>query len=142
ILEQSADRSSTQLWAEGDCGKPACAGDEPYPNYEYGWGYLDCHAAVAAALGVRTDLEWVSVEPVSGTVDIQDSSSIELVFRCSESRMYAGAVRVLHTDPCQAPVELPIELACEGGIYRYFLPFFTGCRPGNEFPPCTGHTSP
>jgi len=50
ILEQSADRTSTQSWREGDCGKPACAGSDPYPNYEYGWGYLDALAAVDEAL--------------------------------------------------------------------------------------------
>lgn len=50
ILEQTADRTSTQSWREGDCGKPACAGSDPYPNYEYGWGYLDALAAVDEAL--------------------------------------------------------------------------------------------
>jgi uncharacterized repeat protein (TIGR01451 family) len=52
ILEQTADRTSTQIWREGSCGKPACAGSDPYPNYEYGWGYLDALAAVDEALAM------------------------------------------------------------------------------------------
>jgi hypothetical protein len=42
VLEQSANHDVP----EGSCGKPACAGTDPYPNYEYGWGYLDALAAV------------------------------------------------------------------------------------------------
>ncbi len=42
VLEQSANH----MVPEGSCGKPACAGADPYPNYEYGWGYLDALAAV------------------------------------------------------------------------------------------------
>jgi len=49
LLEQTADRTWTGAGAEGVCGKPACAGTDIYPNYEYGWGFLDCYAAVAAA---------------------------------------------------------------------------------------------
>lgn len=45
ILEQSTNHDVP----EGDCGKPACAGTDPYPNYEYGWGYLDALAAVEMA---------------------------------------------------------------------------------------------
>ncbi|MBN1484140.1 MAG: carboxypeptidase regulatory-like domain-containing protein, partial [Chloroflexia bacterium] len=33
----------------GGCGKPACAGSNDWPNYEYGWGYLDALAAVQMA---------------------------------------------------------------------------------------------
>ncbi len=42
VLEQSTNHNVP----EGDCGKPSCAGSNPYPNYEYGWGYLDALAAV------------------------------------------------------------------------------------------------
>ncbi|MBN1246547.1 MAG: S8 family serine peptidase, partial [Anaerolineae bacterium] len=52
LLEQSADRSSTQPWREGTCDKPACAGADPYPNYCYGWGYLDALAAVDEAMAM------------------------------------------------------------------------------------------
>ena len=141
ILEQSADRSSTQLWAEGDCGKPACAGDSAYPNYEYGWGYLDCHAAVTAALDVRTDLDWVAVAPISGTVAAESSGSVDIEFRCSESRVYSGGLRVLHSDPCQPPVDIPIEMLCEGGIYRYFLPN-NACCLYFDYDPYTNSTGP
>ncbi len=46
ILEQFSNHDVP----EGDCGKPACAGNNIYPNYEYGWGYLDALAAVEEAM--------------------------------------------------------------------------------------------
>ncbi len=42
ILEQSANRDLPAPL----CGKPACAGENDYPNYDFGWGYLDALAAV------------------------------------------------------------------------------------------------
>jgi hypothetical protein len=85
-------------------------------------------------MDVRTDLEWVSVEPISGTVGVQDSSRIGVTFQCSESRVYSGALRVLHNDPCQPAVDIPIDLVCEGGIYRYFLPNNACCLYFDDSP--------
>jgi uncharacterized repeat protein (TIGR01451 family) len=45
ILEQSANRDLPTP----NCGKPACAGANGYPNYDFGWGYLDALAAVELA---------------------------------------------------------------------------------------------
>jgi hypothetical protein len=45
ILEQSTNHNVPA----GDCGKPACAGSNVYPNYEYGWGYLDALGALTMA---------------------------------------------------------------------------------------------
>ncbi len=42
-LEQSANHD---YFSETGCGKPACAGSNNWPNYEYGWGFLDALAAV------------------------------------------------------------------------------------------------
>ncbi len=47
ILEQSANRELPAPL----CGKPACAGTNGYPNYDFGWGYLDALAAVDLAGG-------------------------------------------------------------------------------------------
>ncbi|MGD8792021.1 MAG: S8 family serine peptidase, partial [Anaerolineae bacterium] len=45
VLEQSANRDRPATF----CGKPACAGTNDYPNYDFGWGYLDALAAVQMA---------------------------------------------------------------------------------------------
>jgi hypothetical protein len=45
ILEQGANRELPAPL----CGKPACAGANGYPNYDFGWGYLDALAAVEMA---------------------------------------------------------------------------------------------
>jgi subtilisin family serine protease len=45
LLEQSANHNVPP----GTCGKPICAGANVYPNYQYGWGYLDALAAVEMA---------------------------------------------------------------------------------------------
>ncbi|MFO7698783.1 MAG: S8 family serine peptidase, partial [Anaerolineae bacterium] len=51
ILEQSTNHDVPL----GNCGKPACAGDNNWPNYEYGWGYLDALAAVEMAGAPEVD---------------------------------------------------------------------------------------
>ncbi|MFO7696067.1 MAG: carboxypeptidase regulatory-like domain-containing protein, partial [Anaerolineae bacterium] len=51
FLEQSANKNVPA----GNCGKPACAGANVYPNYEYGWGYLDALAAVEMILANTGD---------------------------------------------------------------------------------------
>jgi len=52
VLEQSTNHDVPA----GSCGKPACAGAKDWPNYDYGWGYLDALGAVEiAGLGVGPD---------------------------------------------------------------------------------------
>jgi hypothetical protein len=53
VLEQSTNHNVPI----GDCGKPACA-VEDWPNYEYGWGYLDALAAVDM-VGATADHGWL-----------------------------------------------------------------------------------
>ncbi len=43
VLEQTANHD---YFSETGCGKPACAGTNIWPNYDYGWGFLDALAAV------------------------------------------------------------------------------------------------
>jgi N-acetylneuraminic acid mutarotase len=112
ILEQSADRTSTQPWAEGVCGKPACAGTDTYPNYEYGWGYLDCYAAVEWALSTRPDMDWVSVDPASGVVPPEDGAVVDVTFTCAETGDLTGTLLIQHNDPCADYVDIPLEIHC------------------------------
>jgi hypothetical protein len=119
ILEQTADRTSTQLWAEGDCGKPACAGEDTYPNFEYGWGYLDCYAAVYAALQAYPDVPWMSVDPTEGTVPAEDTLTIDVTFLCTETRDYVATISILNNDPCDLVTDVPVQIYC---VQYYYLP--------------------
>jgi hypothetical protein len=122
ILEQSADRTSTQAWAGGDCGKPTCAGTDTYPNYEYGWGYLDCYAAVEWAMSLRPDLPWVGVDPAMGTVPPLDTLTIDVSFTCVQTGTYTGTLYLMHNDPCAANIQIPLTLECiEPLPDRYYI---------------------
>jgi len=63
LLEQSANHSVPA----GSCGKPACAGANAYPNYEYGWGYLDALAAVEMAGSLPSPPSVGTFEPYGGS---------------------------------------------------------------------------
>jgi hypothetical protein len=63
VLEQSADHDVPA----GSCGKPICAGANPYPNYEYGWGYLDALAAVEMAQTLLASPNVGSFDPHGGS---------------------------------------------------------------------------
>jgi hypothetical protein len=110
LLEQTADRTSTQAWNEGSCGKPACAGSDPYPNYEYGWGYLDCFAAVDAVY--QPDLPWLLTDPVSGTVPPEDFVVIDVTVECTQTMDYTGTLRIQNSDPCYNPFDVPLGFHC------------------------------
>jgi len=63
LLEQSANHNVPA----GNCGKPACAGAYAYPNYEYGWGYLDALAAVEMAGSLPSPPSVGTFEPNGGS---------------------------------------------------------------------------
>jgi hypothetical protein len=64
VLEQSTNHDVPA----GYCGKPGCAGSEVYPNYSYGWGYLDARAAVemATQIGATARLEGTVTDSSTG----------------------------------------------------------------------------
>jgi len=110
LLEQTADRTSTQAWNEGSCGKPTCAGSDPYPNFEYGWGYLDCFAAVDAVY--QSDLPWLLTDPVSGTVPPEDFVVVDVTVECTQTMDYTGTLRIQNSDPCYNPFDVPLGFHC------------------------------
>jgi hypothetical protein len=110
VLEQTADRSWPSPPDPDACGQPACASGD-YPNYCYGWGYLDCLNAVDAVH--QSDLPWVWTDPVTGTVPASNEVRIDVTVHCTETRDYEGTLRVLHNDPCQPPVDVPLVVHCE-----------------------------
>jgi subtilisin family serine protease len=112
ILEQTADRSLLSLWNTGGCGRPACAGDDPYPNNAYGWGYLDCYAAVDSLL-----VPWVSASPVSGSLAPGEERRVEVTFQCTPTstlplQPLGGTLRIKHNDPAQDPLNVDLSFLC------------------------------
>ncbi len=112
ILEQTADRSLLATWNAGDCGRPACAGLSAYPNYEYGWGYLDCYAAASSLI-----VPWVSTTPVSDTLAPGQSRTVEVTFRCTPTstqpvQPLRGTLRIRHDDPSQDPLSVDLSFLC------------------------------
>jgi hypothetical protein len=112
ILEQTADGSLLAPWNTGGCGRPACAGDEPYPNHSYGWGYLDCYAAVDSLL-----VPWVSTSVVSGTLAPGEARDVQVSFDCTAPgsllpQPLAGTLRISHNDPDRDPLNVDLSFLC------------------------------
>ncbi len=112
-LEQTADRSLLATWNTGDCGRPACAGANAYPNYEYGWGYLDCYAAVDSLL-----VPWVSTSVVSATLAPGEARTVEVIFECTPAgalpvQPLRGTLRISHNDPDQDPLNVDLSFLCQ-----------------------------
>ena len=117
VLEQTADRTWTDPRNQGNCGKPACAGSDPYPNYEYGWGYLDCLAAVEAVYS--PDVPWLSVSPITGTVGSGGSHLVDVTFTCTitdaqQAQPLMAQLQIRSNDPCESRVNVDVELYCTG----------------------------
>ena len=112
ILEQTADRSLLDPWNAGECGRPACAGANAYPNYEYGWGYLDCYAAVDSLL-----VPWVRTSVISGSLAPGQARTIEVGFRCTPGsalpvQPLRGTLRITHNDASQDPMNVDLSFLC------------------------------
>ena len=91
-----------------DCGSP-----QPDPNYRYGDGRVNCYEAVLAA--GAADLDWVSTDPVTGTIPGLEEQVVDVIFHCTPDQqglILSGVLRVNHNDPCEDPVDIPIELTC------------------------------
>lgn len=117
VLEQTADRTWTNSQNEGSCGKPTCAGSDPYPNYEYGWGYLDCLAAVDEVYS--PDVPWISVAPVTGTIGAGNAQLVDVTFTCTiteaqQAQPLLAQLLINSNDPCQPRATVDVELYCTG----------------------------
>ena len=94
-----------------DCGSP-----QPDPNFRYGDGRVDCFAAVSDVYNAD-NLPWVTESPITGTIPADGFQDVNLTFECTPEQAYfvlTGTLRINHTDPCEAPVLVPLEFTCEG----------------------------
>jgi len=58
------------------------------------------------------ELLWVSEDPVSGIIPGLSEAPVDVNFHCTEIGEYEGGLQILHGDPCQPPIEVPIVLHC------------------------------
>ena len=60
-----------------------------------------------------SDLTWVGVDPITGTIPGPGMTDVDVTFLCTETRDYTGTLHVIHDDPCETtPITVPIVLHC------------------------------
>lgn len=106
---------------EGNCGKPSGT-PGIVPNYTYGYGYLDAYAAVRETM-MRLDVPWLTVTPVTGTVPVLGTLTVEVAFNGAdmEPGVYTATLVLGHNDPIQKPFVLPVRMEI-AAIRNVFLP--------------------
>jgi hypothetical protein len=62
--------------------------------------------------GQGVDLPWVSEDPISGTISPLSEALVDVTFHCAEPGDHTGTLVVVHDDPCEDPIALPIRLHC------------------------------
>jgi subtilisin family serine protease len=77
------------------------------PDYDYGYGRVDCYAAVAKAVVL-----WLSVTPTSGTVPPSGNQDITVVFDADGLAIgtYTASIVISNNDPNENPVTVPVTM--------------------------------
>jgi PKD repeat protein len=84
------------------------------PNNTYGWGRLDILAAVNAALSGGVTPDWVTADPLNGTVLPGESADITLNFNVpSVPGVYTATLWLVAYDPYNPDVRIPIQVTAE-----------------------------
>ena len=58
------------------------------------------------------DLPWVSEDPIAGTIPGPGELEIDVTFHCTEAGDHGGTLRIVHNDPCEEPIDVPILIHC------------------------------
>jgi hypothetical protein len=82
----------------------------PGPDYDYGYGRIDCYAAVSEALGM--DVPWLKIDPLAGSIAPQRSQPVSLTFNAAnlDEGKYDATLIVHSNDPDEAALTVPITL--------------------------------
>lgn len=76
-------------------------------------------------LADRNELPWLSFSPAAGEIAPLQAENIGVTFECTaaqDGQVLAGRLVVGHSDPCVAPVEIALELACQDRTRYTYLP--------------------
>ncbi len=71
------------------------------------------------------ELPWLSPGPSAGEIAPTQAATVELTFLCTAAQagqVLAGTLRLLHSDPCAAPLEHSLEFACGSQAKVVYLP--------------------
>jgi hypothetical protein len=60
----------------------------------------------------EADVPWVWEDPFSGTIPGPGELPIDIRFDCPEIGDHEAGLQIVHGDPCQPPIEVPIVLHC------------------------------
>ena len=93
-----------------------CGNGPDFPNYVFGYGRIDAFATVQEVLLNSLDIPWVSLDPLTLTVEPANSQFIDLTFDSSglEPGVYTGTLKVLHNDPLTDPILIPLKMTVAG----------------------------
>jgi hypothetical protein len=82
----------------------------PGPDYDYGHGRLDCHAAVSQV--AAPTVSWLRVEPSTGQVPPEGNVPLRLTFDASGLSLgsYRARILVESNDPDEDPLAIPVVL--------------------------------
>jgi len=83
---------------------------EAGPDSDYGYGRLDCYAAVSAARA--TTPSWLTVTPISGTIAPGEQRDLTVMIDSSNmaASTYTGTITIENNTPGNTSVEVPVVL--------------------------------
>jgi subtilisin family serine protease len=82
------------------------------PDYTYGYGRIDCYAAVS-----EVGDSWLSVTPTSGSVPMENSQILTVTFDASglTAGTYHASIDILSNDPDEGLVTVSVTLTVQAG---------------------------
>jgi subtilisin family serine protease len=92
-----------------NCGNE---GSSNIPNDAFGYGRIDAFAAVQSALN---NVDWLAVNPTSGTIGAGSSQNITLTFNATNlsAGTYNANLVIISNDPDENPTNVPVQLEAD-----------------------------
>ncbi len=118
VGSNAAGQTSPSYLAAVDCGATE-------PTDIATLGFPDMHIVMNVVGDVgSTDMIWLSESPITGTIGIDSSASIDIVFDASvitQTGDYTGTLRVVSDDMVIGVIEIPVTMHVTGD-YTIYLP--------------------
>jgi uncharacterized repeat protein (TIGR01451 family) len=126
-------RSTTVTDTLGIVNGDWCGSAGLWPNYVFGYGRIDALAAVSETIR-RTDIPWLSLEPLSGTIAPDGSLDVEVTFdaRGLDAGLYTGTLQVHHDDLLSGEVLVPVTMTVVVPPPALFA--HKGASPAEQYP--------
>jgi hypothetical protein len=89
-------------------------------------GHMPLAFEIAEAGG--QDIPWVWTDPISGIIPSGTEVILDVTFHCTRTGDLEGVLEILHNDPCQDSVAVPILLHCEAPVPEGWDKWINGQR--------------